>query len=311
MDLRHLRYFQAVAEQLSFSKAAQQLSIAQPALSRAVMELEEELGAELLQRTRRSVKLTPAGAVLLREAGLLLGLCEEAERKVKRTARGQEGELRLGYIGPPTRSFLALLLREFSRRHPKVTVQLEERTPERVWTMVSKDRLDVGLTRPVAAGDRIGLETLLLRKEALCAVLPRQHPLAGEPALQWQQLKSEPLVVLARREGVGLHDLLLFGCQQAGFSPNIAHSPSVIGTVLTYVEAGAGLGIVPETVDTLNLSRDLLFKPLHPLLHAELVMVWNPHHTNPAADAFRKVVSDWLAGLKPELPPETAIPQGT
>ena len=186
MDLRHLRYFQAVAEQLSFSKAATKLRVAQPALSRAVMELESELETELLQRTRRSVRLTPAGAVLLREAAFLLGYMEEMVRKVQRTARGQEGELRLGFIGPPTRSFLARLLKEFSIRHPKVTVQLEERTPERVWEMVSKDRLDIGITRPVAAGDQIGLSTLPVRREAMCAVFPVDHKLAKVRKLQWE-----------------------------------------------------------------------------------------------------------------------------
>ncbi|TLD72533.1 LysR family transcriptional regulator [Phragmitibacter flavus] len=295
MDLRHLRYFQAVAEQLSFSKAAQKLRVAQPALSRAVMELEAELEAQLLLRTRRSVKLTAAGAVMLREAGLLLGLCEEAVRKVQRTARGQEGELRLGFIGPPTKSFLARLLKEFGRLHPKVTVQLEERTPERVWEMVSKDRLDIGITRPVAGGERIGLSTLPLRKEAMCAVLLKDHPLAKVKKLEWKQLRGESLVVLARREGVGLHDQMLIGCHEAGFSPKIAHTPSVIGTVLTYVEAGAGVGVVPETVETLSGRADLVFKPLHPLLEADLVMVWSPQQSNPAAGAFRAVTVDWLA----------------
>src|SRR5688500_16908749 len=106
MDLRHLRYFQAVAEELSFSKAARRLHIAQPALSRAVKELEEHLGVVVLQRTRRSVALTPAGSVLLQETGLLLQRFDEAIRRVKRTAAGEEGELRLGYIGPPTQAFL-------------------------------------------------------------------------------------------------------------------------------------------------------------------------------------------------------------
>lgn len=295
MELRHLRYFQAVAERLSFSKAAQFLRVAQPALSRAVMELEAELETPLLLRTRRSVKLTAAGAVLLRETGLLLGQVEEAVRKVQRTARGQEGELRLGYIGPPTRSFLAELLLEFRSLYPKVTVQLEERTPERVWEMVSRDRLDVGLTRPVAGGERIGLSTVPLLREAMCAVLLNSHPLAKVKRLEWSQLRGEPLIVLSRREGVGLHDQMLLGCQNAGFSPKIAHTPSVVGTVLTYVEGGAGVGVVPETVETLNGGKELVFKPLHPLLEAELVMVWHPKHSNPAVDAFREVVANWLA----------------
>ena len=293
MELRQLRYFQTVAEELSFSKASQKLRIAQPALSRVVKDLETELSAELLARTKRSVKLTPAGAVLLREAGLLLGLSEEAVRKVKRTAEGQEGELRLGFIGPPTQPFLARVLKEFRKRHPRVTVVLEERTPERVWEMVLKDRLDVGLTRPVAAGVRIGLATTLLRKEAICAVLPSQHPLAGKAKVTWKMLKDLPLIVLARREGVGLHDCITRACEKAGFTPKIAHTPSIVGTVLTYVESGAGVGVVPESVTTLNTGADIVFKPLSPDESVELVMVWNKEHVNPAGIAFRALVTEW------------------
>lgn len=294
MDLRQLRYFQAVAEELSYSRASQKLRVAQPALSRAIMELEQELGAELLRRTRRSVNLTPAGAVLLHEAGLLLSFSEETIRKVKRTASGQEGELRLGFIGPPTRPFLAPLLREFTRLHPKVTVALEERTPERVWEMVSKGRIDIGLTRPVAAGDRIGLETFPLRQENICAVLPRTHPLAKKDSLKWSMLAGQPLILLARREGVGLHDTILQGCQDAGFSPHIAHAPSVVGTVPTYVEAGVGIGVVPESVDVLNQSEEIIFRTLHPVRQVELVMVWHPEQSNPAAAAFRQLAIEWL-----------------
>src|SRR6058998_2650826 len=165
MQLRHFRYFQAVAEELSFSKAARRLRVAQPALSRAVKELEENLGVALLARTRRSVSLLPAGAVLLRESALLLQRLEESIRRVQRTAAGEEGELRLGYIGPPTHSFLGGMLREFRRRYPLVSVVLEERTPERVWEMVARGRLAVGLTRPVLAHEALGLRTLLLRRE--------------------------------------------------------------------------------------------------------------------------------------------------
>ncbi len=295
MELRQLRYFQSVAEELSFSKAAQKLRIAQPALSRAVKDLELSVGAELLARTKRSVKLTPAGAVLLHEAGVLLGLSEEAVRKVQRTVKGQEGELRLGFIGPPTQPFLSRLLKEFQKRHPRVTVILEERTPERVWEMVLKNRLDIGLTRPVAAGARIGLQILLLRKEALCIAVPRQHPLASRSRVTWQMLRDLPLIVLARREGVGLHDRVLLGCQQAGFSPKLAHTPSIVGTVLTYVEAGAGVGVVPESVDTLNASKDVIFKPLHPAHSVDLVMVWKKDEISPTGEAFRALVAEWVA----------------
>src|SRR5688500_3383888 len=141
MDLRHVRYFQAVAEELSYSRAAKRLNIAQPALSRAVQQLEDSLGVPVLERTRHMVRVTPAGAVLLREAAVLLQQVEEMKQRVLRTAAGEEGELRLGYIGPPTQPFLGLLLREYRRRFPLVSHHLEERTPERIWEMVAKRRL--------------------------------------------------------------------------------------------------------------------------------------------------------------------------
>lgn len=292
MDLRHLRYFQAVAEELSFSKAARRLRIAQPALSRAVQEVEAELGCQLMDRDRRSVRLTPAGAALLQETGLLLDRLEESLRRVRRAASGEDGELRLGYIGPPTRPFLGRLLQEYRRRFPRITVILEERTPERVWEMVSKGRLSVGLTRPVIAHEALGLKSLTLREETLCAVVPADHALASKTALSWSKLAAEPIVLLARREGAGSHDTILAACQEAGFSPRIAHTPSLIGTILQYVEAGAGVGIVPESV--LPLDPGLRLIPLKPRHTIPLVMVWAKDGDDPPVIAFRDLVQDWL-----------------
>lgn len=292
MDLRHLRYFQAVAEELSFSKAARRLRIAQPALSRAVQEVEAELGCQLMDRDRRSVRLTPAGAALLQETGLLLDRLEESLRRVRRAASGEDGELRLGYIGPPTRPFLGRLLLEYRRRFPRVTVILEERTPERVWEMVSKGRLSIGLTRPVIAHEALGLKSITLREESLCAVVPAHHPFAEKKTLAWSKLATEPIILLARREGAGSHDTILAACQEAGFSPRIAHTPSLIGTILQYVEAGAGIGIVPESVLPLDPALRLL--PLSPRHTIPLVMVWSKDGDDPPVIAFRDLVQDWL-----------------
>jgi DNA-binding transcriptional LysR family regulator len=294
MDLRLLRYFQAVAEELSFSRAARRLHVAQPALSRAVKELEQQLGVVLLDRNRRSVALTPAGRVLLDETGLLLERLEAAIRRVQRTAVGEEGELRLGYIGPPTQHFLGRVLAEFHRRHPRVSVALEERTPERVCEMVARGRLSVGLTRPVLSGRALGLSTALLRREPLWAVLPSGHPLAARAAVDWADLAEEGLVILSRREGVGLHDTIVEGCRRARFAPRLVHTPSVIGTVLTYVEAGAGIGIVPDSVAALGTDRPLAFRPLTPARSVDLVLVWSDDHDTPAGVAFRHLVHEWI-----------------
>lgn len=290
MELRHLRYFQAVAEELSFSKAARRLRIAQPALSRAVQEMERELGTQLIERERRSPRLTPAGAVLLHETGLILERLEDSMRRVRRTAKGEEGELKLGYIGPPTRMFLARLLKEYQRRFPRVTVILEERTPERVWEMVSKGRLSVGLTRPVLAHEALGLQTLLLREEKFCAAVPKDHPWSKLTSLPWKKLAGESLIILARREGAGSHDTIRAACDEAGFEPRIKHTPSLIGTILQYVEAGAGVGVVPES----TVSKNIALIPLKPQQTIPLVMVWAKEGDDPAVSAFRELTKEWL-----------------
>jgi LysR family transcriptional regulator, benzoate and cis,cis-muconate-responsive activator of ben and cat genes len=291
MEFRHLRYFQAVAEELSFSRAARRLHIAQPALSRAVKDLENTLGVLLLERSRHHVRLTPAGTVLLRETAGLLEQAEESVRRVTRTAAGEEGELRLGYIGPPTQPFLGRLLREYRQRFPRVSVHLEERTPERVWEMVAKGRLSAALTRPVRTHEALGLRTVTLRDERLGIVAPSDHPLAERETVAWSALAREPLVVLARREGMGLHDAVLAGCRLAGVTPRLAYTPSLIGTVMIYVEAGAGLGVVTESV--VPPTPALRFVPLKPVQRVPLVMVWHEDEDTPPVQRFRELLLEW------------------
>lgn len=296
MELRHLRYFQAVAEELSFSRAARRLRVAQPALSRAIKQLEADLGAVVLERTRHHVRLTPAGAVLLRETALLLQQWEESLRRVRRTATGEEGELRLGYIGPPTQPFLGRLLREYRRRYPRVAIHLEERTPERVWEMVAKGRLSAAITRPVMAHEALGLRTIVLNDERLGIVVPAFHTLAKRRFVPWTALKREALIVLARREGMSLHDAVIAGCRRAGVLPKLAHTPSLIGTVMSYVEAGAGIGVVTESV--VPRSPELRFILLKPLQSVPLVLVWQEDEDAPPLQRFRELLLEWKNGGK-------------
>jgi LysR family transcriptional regulator, benzoate and cis,cis-muconate-responsive activator of ben and cat genes len=291
MELRHLRYFQAVAEELSFSRAARRLRVAQPALSRAVKQLEAALGAVVLERTRHHVRLTPAGSVLLRETALLLQQLEESVGHVRRTAAGEEGELRLGYIGPPTQPFLGRLLREYRARYPRVTIHLEERTPERVWEMVARGRLSAAMTRPVVAHEALGLRTAILRDERLGIVVPTRHALAKRRFVPWTALKHEPLIVLARREGMSLHDAVIAGCRRAGVMPRLAHTPSLIGTVMSYVEAGAGIGVVTESV--VPRTPELRFVLLKPVQSVPLVLVWQEDQDAPPLQRFRELLLAW------------------
>lgn len=293
MDLRHLRYFQAVAEELSYSRAARRLRIAQPAVSRAIQEIETTLGVTLLERSRHHVRLTPAGSVLLRETALLLDRLEEGLQRVRRTAAGEEGDLRLGYIGPPTHPFLGRLLHTYREKYPRVALHLEERTPERVWEMVSKGRLLAGITRPVPGTEGLGLRTIHLRDEPLGVVLRAEQPLAKRRVLNWQDLAGEALVVLARREGMGLHDAVIAACRRAGFMPRFCSTPSLIDTVFLYVEAGVGLGVVTDSV-VVGHSK-LSFIPLRPIQTVPLVFAWREDEDTPPVQRFREMLSEWKA----------------
>ena len=294
MDLRHFRYFQAIAEELSFSRAARRLNVVQPALSRAIKELEAELNVELLARTRRVVTLTAAGKALLDDTSLMFERLEQTIRRVRRAAAGQIGELRLGYIGPPTQQFLGRVLEEYKKRCPDVTVHLEERTPERVWEMVAKGRLDIGLTRPVLAHAALRMEIIPLRDERLCAALPRNHPWATKKTLSWKSLATQPLILLARREGAGLYDEILATCRQSGFTPKIGQAPSLISTILRYVESGSGIGIVPECLAETDPSKRWTAVQLTPARTIPLVLVWKKEGEEPPAAAFRALVSEWI-----------------
>lgn len=291
MDLRHLRYFQAVAEELSYSAASRRLRIAQPALSRAVKDLEAFLGTEVLERSRHHVRLTPAGSVLLRETAMLLEHLEESVLRVQRTGSGDEGEIRIGYIGPPTQAFLGRLLHTYRTRYPRVTLHLEERTPERVWEMVARGRLSAAITRPVIGHEAQGLQTALLREEPLGVIVRADHPFAERRSVPWKSLQSEPLVVLARREGMGLHDTILGACRRAEVVPRIAHTPSLIGTVLTYVEAGAGIAVVSCGIRP--ASPHLRTVPLTPRVTVPLVFVWHADETTPSVGRFRELLLEW------------------
>ncbi len=295
MDLRHLRYFQAIAEELSFSRAARRLNIVQPALSRALKELESEIGTELVARTQRSVTLTAAGRVMLKESALLFERLDHTLRRVRRAGAGQEGELRLGYIGPPVQPFLGRLLAEYARRCPLVTVHLEERTPERVWEMVANGRLHLGLTRPVLAHAGLRMRTEILRRERLCAVVPESHAWKTRKTLTWKSLAGESLIILARREGAGLHDEILASCRAAGFTPRLIHTPSLISTVLRYVEAGSGIGIVPDSISATDALKTCATIPLTPHQTVPLVVVWKGDHEEPPVTAFRNLLAAWLS----------------
>ena len=305
MELRHLRYFVAVATELNFSRAAEKSLVAQPALSTQIADLERELGTALLFRTKRVVRLTAAGAVFFKEAQSILAAVNSATLKAQRAARGETGELSIGFFAAPTMLFLPDLIRQFRQNHPDVTVHMFEMTPDRQLAALESGEISVGFTRPLPPGNA-HLDSVTLFRERLLAVVPDTHPLASRRRVSTAELASESFVLLDRRIAISLFDNIITACQSAGFSPSIVSSPDLMATVLTLVAAGQGISIVPEGVQNLR-SRQVAFVPISPaLIPVPLVLCWNTNHSGETRDAFLRLVRSQVATIQKQF----VIPEG-
>src|ERR1700757_5238238 len=180
MELRHLRYFAAVAQHLNYSEASRRLHVAQPAISQTILDLEEEIGAKLFLRSNRNVQLTAAGTVLLQDVQDILKRAEEAKRAVQRAARGEVGILRIGFIAPATAPILPSLVQTYARRDPDVELKVHHMNPDDQLAAFDEGLLDLGLSRPLPPERRRYFEEEVVYIDPLAAVLPPNHPLTKE-----------------------------------------------------------------------------------------------------------------------------------
>lgn len=289
MELRHLRYFVAVASELNFTKAAEKLFVAQPALSTQIADLERELGIQLLIRNTRVVQLTAAGKAYLEDARSILAEVERANGKALRVSRGEVGELSIGFFAAPTMFFLPDLIRRYRASSPDVAIRMHELTPDRQLAAFTSAEIDLGFTRPLPPG-HVNLAVRVLFRERFLAVVAETHHLASRSQVSLPELAPEPLVLLERSVAISLYDQVIAACQGAGFSPQVVNSPDLMATVLTMVAAEQGISIVPEGVQNLR-SRQVAFVPIIPALEPiPLVMCWNTNQDSPARDAFVQLV---------------------
>ncbi|MGE5647424.1 MAG: LysR family transcriptional regulator [Acidobacteriota bacterium] len=260
MELRHLRYFTAVAEELNFTRAAHRLHIAQPPLSQQVRALEAELGAALFVRTHHHVELTAAGRQFLRDARDILARAENAAGMVRRAARGEEGELRLGFVS--TAMFagdVPQLLRRFRSRHPAVAIHLEQMgTVQQVRALLARE-IDAGFLRPPVAEPRLVLRAAT--REPLMLALPAAHPLARSRRVRLKSFAAEPWVMISREAGAGYYQQTFELCAKAGFTPRIVMEVGEIYTVVGLVAAGFGVALVPAAATSLR-RRGAAYVPL-------------------------------------------------
>ncbi|WP_028659364.1 LysR substrate-binding domain-containing protein [Nocardioides insulae] len=260
MELRHLRYFVAVAEELHFGRAAARLHMAQPPLSQAIRQLEAELGVELLRRSTRRVELTEAGTRYLDRAHGILGRIDAAGEEARRYASGHAGHLTLGCVGSATYSLLPALARALREELPglEVTFRGEMLVPELV-TALENHEIDLAIMRPPVDVSRINLRTV--RRDRLIVVLPEGHRLTRRTVLRIQDLRAEDLVM--HSGGSVMNDLVLQLIRTAGFVPRIRHEVGETSTLVTFVAAGLGIAVAPDTVAELGVSG-ATYRPLLP-----------------------------------------------
>jgi DNA-binding transcriptional LysR family regulator len=290
MNFQRLRYFVVVAEELNFSRAAERLHMAQPPLSYQIKRLEEELGAQLFHRTKRSVRLTDAGRLLLEEARGLLVHAEQTASVVHRVGQGKVGRLSVGFVPSAANRILPPLLRTFGERFPSVELQLREVDPDRLLRSLGDGRVDVGFLYLPFEADF--LDSRPVSREPFVAALPDTHPLADKPRVTLKALADEPFVLTPRYQGAGLRDKIAAHCRRAGFEPRVVQEAWLMQTTVSLVAGGIGVTLVPASLQ--NLQRTgVVYKPIEAMSpEIELGVVWPRDDPSAVLNAFLGVVED-------------------
>lgn len=288
MELRHLRYLVAVAEQGSFSGAARILNVSQSAISEQLADLERETGVSLFVRSPRRTVLTKPGELFLEEAYRILAAANHAVEVAQRAQRGEVGTLRIGFFAGGVGVNFPRLIRDFRRLHPGVQLSLVEMISPQQWPALIEGRIDVGFTRQVEPEFRAELQSEVIQQDPMVAILPKNHPAAPGP-VDLRDLAHEPFVLSSRETSPAVFDKVIELCSEAGFSPRIASISTVWASVVLMVQAGEGVSLLPLNRQQFR-TRDLAFCPLKAKnAFVEFVMVWSPKRDSNLIRSFRQL----------------------
>lgn len=288
-ELRHLVYFREVARQLHFRKAAEALSIAQPALSRQIAQLETALGAPLFVRSRRKVELTPAGRALAERVEPVLRALSRIPAELQTLAEGGSGHIKAGFTGLAMATVLPAILREFHKKFPGIRLELNESPTSVQLAALQSGELACGFFHPEAAATP-GLKTKLLMREKNGVLLPSDHALAAKPSLQLRDLAATPFVLFPRAYNPGFYDRILAAFARAGVAPHIAEEVWPRANGVGFVRAGIGATFMCPS-EAKQLPPEVVFRPLDgPGPESRLVIGWKAApHLDPALTAFLSI----------------------
>jgi DNA-binding transcriptional LysR family regulator len=248
MEFRHLRYFVAVAEELSFTRAAAVLHVAQSAVSAQIRLLEDSIGVTLLERSSRHVELTGAGRRFLQGAKKLIFDSEELTRQTRRIGRAETGHLAIGFIGAQSHEWMPIVLRRFRQKYPDVEVILTEMVPSMQLEALSTHRLDLGVVGAIDGKAPPGLQVECIAEEEPLVGVPSDHALANLPFVRLVQLKGEGFILTSRENAPSYRSWLARLCQRAGFTPRVVQEVDRARTAVQYVAAGFGISIFGEHI---------------------------------------------------------------
>ena len=288
IELRHLRYFIAVAEELHFGHAAARLNISQPPLSQQIQILEQQIGARLFARTNRSVSLTEAGRQFLADSRQILSQVDDAAARAARLHHGETGELRIGFTSSaPFIKAVSDTLSTFRRRYPDVHIQTRETNTREQIVPLNEGALNLGLMRNTQLPDTLVWERVL--REPLLAMVPRDHPLASQPRVSLRELAREPFVFFEPHVGTGLYDDILGLMRRYDLTPAITQEVGEAMTIIGLVAAGLGVSILPASFRRVQLL-EMCWLPIEEQdAVSEMWLVWSKHHEQgQAARRFRE-----------------------
>ncbi|WP_286784324.1 MULTISPECIES: LysR family transcriptional regulator [Pseudomonas] len=291
MELRHLRYFIAVAEELHFGRAAELLGISQPPLSQQIQALEQELGARLFERTNRRVELSEAGRLFLEEARLVLAQVDKAADVARRAQLGELGEMKIGFTSSaPFSTRIPRAIHAFRQAFPAVHLNLQEMSSKKVADALVDESIEIGLMRPLPLPDSLRVQELF--REPLVAVLNAAHPLAaaGGAGLHLEALAGEPFVFFPRGYGSGLYAQLLSLASRAGFSPHFSQEAAEAMTIIGLVAAGLGVSVLPASFQRIRIDG-VVYRTL--LDEGAETAVWLVQRNEPPS-AMARAFSDLL-----------------
>lgn len=295
MELRHLRYFVAVAEELHFTRAAERLGIAQPPLSLQIQLFEKEIGVPLFNRDRRRITLTEAGKVVLAEAKDILSSADQISIKAGQTARGVRGWLGIGFVASAMYGLLPKILRDYRLGYPDVRLELFDLEPEAQMQALAEDKIHIAFTRSVelTSENCQSLVTETILREPLVVAVPELHPLAQQDQIPLRELAHEPFILFSRSfrstENPFVRQIIEF-CRRAGFSPRAVQHARETHTALGLVAAGLGVSLVPASMA--NLKRaGVVLRPLaedSPMI--DLLMIYKPEKSPSTLHTFLEAV---------------------